>query len=213
VTISRKGSDVRADRVSQGRLEIIRTPSLPSLRLSGMSLHLVLEAPRCHIPGPQTMAFWFTTSMTPANWSSAPIGRKPDRHMTQFLPHVIQGILKFAPMRSILLMNAMREHGIWWLAPTVSMELHTRNPQKRHRAVQHGIEASTSAVKSTWPGVSMMLTRLSRPENKLARPPRLLLPETGDRRRRDRNARSRSCSIQSVTYAVIEHRHLWIRPV
>ena len=69
---------------------------------------------------------------------------------------------KFAPMRSILLMNAMR--GTRYLSAwrqtvsdcgsTPATESNTATAPSSTRS-----ERSTSTVKSTWPGVSMMLMR------------------------------------------------------
>ena len=69
---------------------------------------------------------------------------------------------KFAPIRSILLMKAMR--GTRYLSAwrqtvsdcgsTPATASKTATAPSRTRS-----ERSTSTVKSTWPGVSMMLTR------------------------------------------------------
>ena len=73
---------------------------------------------------------------------------------------------KSAPMRSILLMKAMR--GTWYLSAwrqtvsdcgsTPATESNSATAPSSTRS-----ERSTSTVKSTWPGVSMMLMRWSVP--------------------------------------------------
>ncbi len=96
---------------------------------------------------------------------------------------------KFAPTRSILLMKAMR--GTWYLSAcrhTVSVcgctpatASKSATAPSRTRRLR-----STSAVKSTWPGVSMMLMRWSFQKQVVAAEV-MVIP------------RSCSCSIQSMT--------------
>ena len=95
---------------------------------------------------------------------------------------------KSAPTRSILLMNAMR--GTWYLSawrqtvsdwgwtPATASKTATAPSSTRS-------ERSTSAVKSTWPGVSMMLIRWSFQKQVVAAEV-IVIP------------RSCSCSIQSI---------------
>ncbi len=73
---------------------------------------------------------------------------------------------KSAPTLSILLMNAMR--GTWYLSAcrhTVSLCGSTPLPPSNTATAPSSTRRlrSTSMVKSTWPGVSMMLTRLATP--------------------------------------------------
>jgi hypothetical protein len=98
---------------------------------------------------------------------------------------------KSAPILSILLQNTMR--GTWYLSPwrhTVSvcgstpwLESSTTTAPSSTRK-----ERSTSMVKSTWPGVSMMLRRLPFHMVVVAADV-MVMP------------RSCSCSIQSMTAA------------
>ncbi len=97
--------------------------------------------------------------------------------------------LKSAPMRSILLTKQMR--GTRYLSAwrqtvsdwgsTPATESNTATAPSSTRS-----DRSTSAVKSTWPGVSMMLMRLSRQKHVVAAEV-IVMP------------RSCSCSIQSMT--------------
>ncbi len=113
----------------------------------------------------QKMAFIFTRSMTPLKFSSAPIGRwsgtgvAPRRSFTCFTTR-----RKSAPTRSILLTKASRgtPYLLAWrqtvsdwgsTPPTAQNTAHAPSSTRRDR--------STSMVKSTWPGVSMMLMRCS----------------------------------------------------
>ena len=94
-------------------------------------------------------------------------------------------------MRSILLMNAMR--GTWYLSAwrqTVSDWGSTPATESKTAMAPSSTrsERSTSTVKSTWPGVSMMLMRKSRHSHVVAADV-IVMP------------RSCSCSIQSMTAA------------
>ena len=98
---------------------------------------------------------------------------------------------KSAPMRSILLMNAMR--GTWYLSAwrqTVSDCGSTPATESKSAMAPSSTrsERSTSTVKSTWPGVSMMLMRWSRHSQVVAADV-IVMP------------RSCSCSIQSIVAA------------
>ena len=117
---------------------------------------------------------------------------------------------KFAPTRSILLMNAMRGTlyllawrqtvSDWGCTPATASNTATAPSSTRS-------ERSTSAVKSTWPGVSMMLMRC-------------LIPFQGPRGFQAQEMaaavivmpRSRSCSIQSVTVPSWTSPILWTAP-
>ena len=95
---------------------------------------------------------------------------------------------KSAPTRSILFMNAMR--GTWYLSAwrqtvsdcgwTPATASNTATAPSSTRS-----DRSTSAVKSTWPGVSMMLMRWSFQKQVVAAEV-IVIP------------RSCSCSIQSI---------------
>ena len=111
---------------------------------------------------------------------------------------------KLAPMRSILLMKAMR--GTRYLSAwrqtvsdcgsTPATESKTATAPSRTRR-----ERSTSTVKSTCPGVSRMLMRWSR-QNAVVAAEVMVMP------------RSCSCSIQSMTAAPSwTSPILWVRPV
>ena len=131
-------------------------------------------------------------STTPVNSDSAPIGSctaiglAPSRSII-----VCTELSKSAPIRSILLMNAIR--GTRYLSAwrqtvsdwgsTPATESNTAMAPSSTRS-----ERSTSTVKSTWPGVSMMFTRWSRQKAVVAAEV-IVMP------------RSCSCSIQSITAA------------
>ena len=114
----------------------------------------------------QTMAFISIKSITPLKLASAPIGscnatgRAPRR-----LRMVSRTCSKSAPFLSILLTKQIR--GTLYLSPwrhTVSLcgctpETESNNATALSKTLRL---RSTSAVKSTWPGVSMMLMRTSR---------------------------------------------------
>ena len=130
--------------------------------------------------------------MTPVNSASAPIGSctgtgcAPRRSIIVWTEPS-----KLAPIRSILLMNAIR--GTRYLSAwrqtvsdcgsTPATESNTATAPSSTRS-----ERSTSTVKSTWPGVSMMLMRWSRQKAVVAAEV-IVMP------------RSCSCSIQSITAA------------
>ena len=128
----------------------------------------------------------------PLKSDSAPIGICSG---TAFAPRrstiVFSEPVKSAPMRSILLMNAIR--GTAYLSAwrqtvsdcgsTPATESNSAIAPSRTRS-----ERSTSTVKSTWPGVSMMLMRCSRHVQVVAAEV-IVMP------------RSCSCSIQSIVAA------------
>ncbi len=106
-----------------------------------------------------------TRSMSPANSASAPIGSwigmalAPSRSII-----VCTALSKSAPMRSILLTYAMRGtpyRSAW--RQTVSLCGSTPATESNNATEPSSTrsERSTSTVKSTWPGVSMMLMRWS----------------------------------------------------
>ncbi len=128
----------------------------------------------------------------PLNSDSEPIGICTG---TAFAPRRVSIVFsepsKSAPMRSILLMNAIR--GTAYLSAwrqtvsdcgsTPATESKSAIAPSRTRS-----ERSTSTVKSTWPGVSMMLMRWSRHSQVVAADV-IVMP------------RSCSCSIQSIVAA------------
>ena len=151
------------------------------------------------------MAFMPIRSMIPTRSASAPIGSWTG---TAFAPRrstiVSTARSKSAPMRSILLMNAMR--GTWYLSAwrqTVSDCGSTPATESNSAIAPSSTrsERSTSTVKSTWPGVSMMLMRWPFQSQAVAAEV-IVIP------------RSCSCSIQSITAAPSwTSPILWVRPV
>ena len=107
-------------------------------------------------------------------------------------------------MRSILLMNAMRGTRVLVGLPPDGLGLRLNaghGVEQRDRAVQHAQERSTSTVKSTCPGVSMMLMRQSRQRQVVAADV-IVMP------------RSCSWTIQSMVAAPsCTSPILWMRPV
>ena len=143
--------------------------------------------------------------MTPTCFSSWPIGSwigtgfAPRRSTIDWTD-----LKKSAPVRSILLMNAMR--GTWYLSAwrqtvsdcgwTPATESKTATAPSSTRRLR-----STSTVKSTCPGVSMMLIRWSRHDAVVAADV-IVMP------------RSCSCAIQSIVAAPsCTSPILWVRPV
>ena len=141
----------------------------------------------------------------PRNLSSAPMGSwMGSGRAPSFSRMVSTEWKKSAPTRSILLMKQMR--GTLYLSAcrqTVSdcgstpcTASNTATAPSRTRS-----ERSTSMVKSTWPGVSMMLRRWSR-QNAVVAAEVMVMP------------RSRSCSIQSMTVVPSwTSPILWVTPV
>ena len=138
------------------------------------------------------MAFIAIRSMIPTRSASAPIGSWTGTALAPRRSIIVSTERsKSAPMRSILLMNAMR--GTWYLSAwrqtvsdcgsTPATESNTAMAPSRTRS-----ERSTSTVKSTWPGVSMMLIRCSSQVQVVAADV-IVMP------------RSCSCSIQSIVAA------------
>ena len=139
------------------------------------------------------------------NWSSAPIGTCSG---TAFAPSrstmVATALKKSAPVRSILSMNAIRGTSYlsaWrqtvsdcgWTPATESNRATAPSKTRRLR--------STSTVKSTCPGVSIMLMRESRQKHVVAADV-MVMP------------RSCSCTIQSMVAAPsCTSPILWLRPV
>ncbi len=128
--------------------------------------------------------------MTPLNLSSLPMGSWMATGLApSFVSICSSVILKSAPTRSILLTKQMR--GTRYLSAclhTVSDCGSTPETASKtaHAPSSTRSERSTSAVKSTWPGVSMMLIRMSRQKQVVAADV-IVMP------------RSCSCSIQSMT--------------
>ena len=133
-----------------------------------------------------------TRSMTPWKLSSAPIGIWIG---TGFAPRRSRidctAAKKFAPVRSILLMNAIRgtAYLLAWRQTvsdcgcTPATESNTATAPSSTRRLR-----STSTVKSTCPGVSIMLIRKSR-QNAVVAADVIVMP------------RSCSCAIQSIVAA------------
>ena len=138
------------------------------------------------------MLFICTRSTTPWNPSSAPIGSVSTSGLAPRFPLIMSTVRKkLAPMRSILLTKQMR--GTPYLSAwrqTVSdcgstpatLSNSATAPSSTRRA------RSTSSVKSTWPGVSMMLMRCPSHSHVVAAEV-MVMP------------RSCSCSIQSMVAA------------
>ena len=131
-----------------------------------------------------------TMSMTPAKFDSAPIGSWTTTGFACSLPEIWDTVSrKSAPTRSILFTKQMRGTRYlsawrqtvsdWGSTPDTASKTATAPSSTRS-------ERSTSAVKSTWPGVSMMLMRWSRQKHVVAADV-MVMP------------RSCSCSIQSIT--------------
>ena len=120
----------------------------------------------------QTRAFSLSRSTTPLNSDSTPIGSWITAGSASRRSRIICTVRsKSAPMRSILLTKQMRgtlyllawRHtvSVWGSTPATASNTATAPSSTRS-------ERSTSTVKSTWPGVSMMLIQLSRHEHVVA---------------------------------------------
>ena len=138
---------------------------------------------------PQTISFISIKSTIPSNWSSAPIGNWIG---TGFEPNFSRmsdtHISKLAPILSILLKNAIL--GTWYLSAclqTVSDCGCTPSTAENTATAPSSTlnDLSTSTVKSTCPGVSIMLTLCSRQKHVVAADV-IVIPL------------SCSCSIQSI---------------
>ncbi len=102
-----------------------------------------------------------TMSMTPRNWSSAPTGSWIATGLAPRRSRIESNeAKKSAPVRSILLMKHRRgtpylsawRHTVSDWGSTPETASNTATAPSRIRS-----DRSTSTVKSTWPGVSMML--------------------------------------------------------
>ena len=128
--------------------------------------------------------------MTPVKCSSEPIGSWTATGLACSLRSICSSVpRKSAPTRSILLTKQMR--GTRYLSAwrqTVSDCGSTPDTASKTATAPSSTRSdrSTSAVKSTWPGVSMMLIRWSRQMQVVAAEV-IVMP------------RSCSCSIQSIT--------------
>ncbi len=152
-----------------------------------------------------TTPFIATRSTTPRNLSSAPIGNwiGTGRHFSRSTI-VSTEWKKSAPTRSILLMKQMRgtlylsacRHTVSDCGCTPATASNTATAPSSTRRLR-----STSAVKSTWPGVSIMLIWISRHSHVVAAEV-IVIP------------RSCSCSIQSmVAVPSCTSPSLCVRPV
>ena len=111
----------------------------------------------------KVMPFILTRSTMPRNLSSAPMGMWMGSGRAPSLALMVStDMKKSAPTRSILLMKQTRgtlylsawRHTVSDCGSTPFTASKTATAPSRTRS-----ERSTSMVKSTWPGVSMMLTR------------------------------------------------------
>ena len=144
------------------------------------------------MPLAQTRALPSSRSTTPTNSDSAPIGSWVTAGSASSRSRIIATVRsKSAPIRSILLTKQMR--GTWYLLAwrhTVSVWGSTPATASKTATAPSSTrrERSTSTVKSTWPGVSMMLIQLSRHLQVVAAEV-MVMP------------RSCSCTIQSMVAA------------
>ena len=153
----------------------------------------------------QTSALSSIRSMTPTKPSSTPIGSWIGSGFAPSRSRIVSTARsKSAPTRSILLMNAIRgtrylsacRHTVSDCGSTPATESKRAIAPSRMRR-----DRSTSTVKSTWPGVSMMLIRWPSHSHAVAAEV-IVMP------------RSCSCSIQSMTAAPsCTSPSLWVRPV
>ena len=151
------------------------------------------------------IAFISTRSTTPRWCSSSPIGSWIGTGLAPSWSTIDwTAAKKSAPVRSILLMNAIRGTLYWsaWRQTvsdwgcTPATESKTATAPSRTRR-----QRSTSTVKSTCPGVSIMLMRWSRHSAVVAADV-IVIP------------RSCSCAIQSMVAAPsCTSPILWVRPV
>ena len=136
--------------------------SAAALRSAGISSS-VHSSP---IPSSQTRARMWTRSTTPRKPPSAPMGSCTTATVASRRSLIMSTHWsKLAPVRSILLMKQIRgtaylsacRHtvSVWGSTPATASKTATA-PSRTRR------ERSTSTVKSTWPGVSMMLITVSR---------------------------------------------------
>ena len=118
------------------------------------------------MPSSHTRARMWTRSTTPRNSPSAPMGSWTTAVTQSRRSRIISTHWsKLAPVRSILLMKQIRgtsyllawRHtvSVWGSTPATASNTATAPSSTRS-------ERSTSTVKSTWPGVSMMLMTVSR---------------------------------------------------
>ena len=151
------------------------------------------------------MAFWEKRSITPWKDCSEPMGSCTTAGFAPRRSRICcTHCQKSAPVRSILLTKQMRGTRYlsawrqtvsdWGSTPETPSK--TTIPPSRTRR-----ERSTSAVKSMWPGVSMMLMRLSCQKQVVAAAV-MVIP------------RSRSWGIQSIVAAPsCTSPRRWVRPV
>ena len=159
------------------------------------------------------------TSICPRRLSSLPSGIRIGQTLAPSLVRMLStAASKSAPVRSILLTKAMRGtlYLVAWRQTVSDCGCTPATPQNTAMAPSSTrSERSTSAVKSTWPGVSMMLTRWLMFSNSLK------MSFSGFCNQAQVVAaevmvmpRSRSCSIQSVTVVPsCTSPILWIMPV
>ncbi len=144
------------------------------------------------MPSSQTRARRPSTSTTPRKSASAPIGSCTTAGVASRRSRIISTVRpKSAPTRSILFTKQIRgteyllawRHtvSVWGSTPATASKTATAPSSTRR-------ERSTSTVKSTWPGVSMMLIHVSRHRQVVAAEV-MVMP------------RSCSCTIQSMVAA------------
>ena len=158
-----------------------------------------------------------TTSITPRRSSSPPRGSATGQALAPSLARISSTVRsKSAPTRSILLTKASRgtRYLSAWRQTVSDWGWTPATPQKTATAPSSTrMERSTSAVKSTWPGVSMMLMRKRSPSKPLKVPSRCWLQKQVIAAEVMVIPRSFSCSIQSVTvFPSWTSPMRWIRP-
>ena len=186
------GADLVID-VADGVDQVVVAPcrrSSAARRRRGRGSRRWSRACRCRC---RSTAFWLMTSIWPLRLSSAPIGMRMGQALARsFLRMSSTTWSKLAPVRSILLTNAMRgtSYFLAWRQTVSDCGWTPATPQNTAIAPSSTrSERSTSAVKSTCPGVSMMLTRCSMPSNALIDALlRELFPHGGDGRGGDGDA-------------------------
>ncbi len=152
----------KSDRTSRS---LARHASASATRSSGTSV-IVHSSPFSPSASAHTRPFMLMRSTTPRKWPSAPMGTCTTATLACNRSSMEStAAKKSAPMRSILLMKQMRgtpyllawRHTVsdWGSTPETASNTATAPSSTRS-------DRSTSTVKSTWPGVSMMLMVWSR---------------------------------------------------
>ncbi len=160
----------------------------------------------------QMIAFILIRSITPVKFSSAPIGITTGTGFAFRRAFICSMTLKkLAPVRSILLTKARRGtlYLLAWRQPVSDCGCTPPTAQYTMQAPSSTrIERSTSIVKSTCPGVSMMLMRCSGKDSSMPFQKQVVAAEVMVM------PRSCSCSIQSIVAAPsCTSPILWFTPV